>query len=451
MNATATSSAICEARDVTVALGEPPRHVLEHINLAVHEGEVMALLGPSGCGKSTLLRTLVGLQQPTSGEVLANGQPLRDIHPGVSIVFQSFALLPWLTVLDNVAVGLTGLDVDPEMAQRRVRSCIELVGLDGFEEAYPRELSGGMKQRVGFARALVRNPQLLCMDEPFASLDVFTAEALRSEVYRLCVEADAPSSGAELDGLRSVLIITHQIEEAVFLADRIVVMSTNPGEIECILENPVPHPREYRSPQFEAMVQRVHQAMVAGEDLDEIDRIAGARDGRLESLPPVVMAEVTGVVEIVHDFGDRMSLFDLDEEADEELGRMLTVVKAGEMLDLLDTQGQTVALTPVGRIFVEEDVADRKRLLATQLKRLNLTRFIIDAVQQEPDQGLDREDLEETLAQRLPKADVKTTLETLLGWSRYAELLSFSVEDERIELGEALLNPDESSPTRQSP
>ena len=434
-----SANVICEARNVSVAFGHPPRMMLKEASIQVHEGEIMALLGPSGCGKSTLLRTLVGLQSPTTGEVLANGSVLQDVHPGVSIVFQNFALMPWLTVIDNVAVGLNGLDIDDATGRERVKSCIELVGLDGFEEAYPRELSGGMKQRVGFARALVRDPQLLCMDEPFASLDVFTAEALRSEIYRLCVEADRGEGDAVLQGLQSVLIITHQIEEAVFLADRIVVMSGNPGEIECVLENPVPHPREYKSPEFEAMVHRVHHAMVAGEDLEETDRITGAADGRLESLPQVVLAEIVGVMEVVHDHEDRMSFFDLDEATDQELGRTLTIVKAGEMLDLLDTQRQIVMLSAKGRAYINEDVSSRKRLLAAQLQRLNLTRFVLDQIEASRGAGIDREDLESVLVGRLPQADVKPTLKTLLGWSRYAELLAYSSEDEHIGPGEAML------------
>src|SRR6266404_4033845 len=179
-------SPICEAREVSVAFdaaGE--RLVLKDVSLAIKAGEVVAILGPSGCGKSTLLRALVGLLKPTGGAVLAHGKPLNGIHPGISIVFQNFALYPWLTVRENVEVALNGLDLDPAAGVQRVARCIDLVGLEGFEEGYPKELSGGMKQRVGIARALARGPELLCMDEPFSALDVFTAETLRSEVYRL--------------------------------------------------------------------------------------------------------------------------------------------------------------------------------------------------------------------------------------------------------------------------
>ncbi len=216
--------------------------MLRDVSLAIREGEVVAVLGPSGCGKSTLLRILTGLIAPTSGEVLCHGQGLRGIHPGASIVFQNFALYPWLTVAENVRVGLHRKGLGASEEAGRIRRAIDLVGLEGFEEAFPKELSGGMKQRVGIARALVGGPELLCMDEPFSALDVLTAESLRSEVYGLWSRGDL--------GLKSMLLITHLIEEAVFLGDRIVILASNPGSIRRVLENPLRHPREYRDPRF---------------------------------------------------------------------------------------------------------------------------------------------------------------------------------------------------------
>src|SRR6202142_4112171 len=235
-------SPIAEVRHVSVSFGDGDsgRLVLEDISLAIQNGRVLAILGPSGCGKSTLLRALVGLLTPTEGQVLAHGRPLEGVHPGVAIVFQNFALFPWLTVQENISLALNDLGLSEEAGRLRVTRCIDVVGLEGFEEAYPKELSGGMKQRVGIARALARAPELLCMDEPFSALDVFTAESLRSEVYRLW------SGGSKLPfSLKSVVIITHLIEEAVYLADRIVVMGARPGRIRTIIQNEVPHPREY--------------------------------------------------------------------------------------------------------------------------------------------------------------------------------------------------------------
>jgi NitT/TauT family transport system ATP-binding protein len=424
---------ICEARGVTIRFGNPPLEVLSKIDLEVRAGETLAILGPSGCGKSTLLRALCGLIGVDEGGVFANGQPLQGVHEGVAIVFQNFALLPWLTVEENVAVGINGLDLSDDQAKRCLESCIELVGLDGFESAYPKELSGGMKQRVGIARALARGPQLLCMDEPFSALDVFTAETLRSEVYRLCRNAD---DGGEhsVSGLHSVLIITHIIEEAVFLADRIIVMSARPGRVQCEIENTVSHPREYHDPAFEAMVRRLHGTIVAGEDLEETDRVAAAGDGRFEVLPEVTMAEVIGVVEVLHDHGDAMELFELDEETEEELGRLLGLVKAGELLDVVDSRGERVWVTDTGRALLEHDTADRKDLLAEQLQRLNVVRSVMSSVRQAGPGGQDRAELEASLIARQPRAGAM--LGTLIAWARYAELLDYDATDGILTLGE---------------
>lgn len=433
-----TTEPICEARGVSMSFGDPPMEVLQGVNLEVRPGETLVILGPSGCGKSTLLRILCGLITPSVGAVFANGTPLEGVHEGVSIVFQNFALLPWLSVRDNVAVGVNGLDISETEADRRIDDCIELVGLDGFERAFPKELSGGMKQRVGIARALARQPQLLCMDEPFSALDVFTAETLRSEVYRMCREEDSETDTPRaVAGLHSVLMITHIIEEAVFLADRIIVMSARPGEIECVIDNTVPHPREYHDPAFEAMVRRLHAAIVAGEDFEEAEQSVGAADGRLEILPDVTMSEIIGVVEVVHDHGDAMDLFDLDEETEEELGRLLSLVKAGEMLDLVDTRGNTVLVTGAGRSLLDEDASDRRVVLARQLRRLNVTQWILRAVEASGADGCDRDDLESSLGQRQPAAQAVATLNGLIGWARYAELLEYSASDEVVRLREA--------------
>src|SRR5579871_1641305 len=264
-------SAICEARNVSVSFdpsGE--RLALKDVSLAINAGEVVALLGPSGCGKSTLLRALVGLLKPTSGQVLAHGKKLTGIHPGISIVFQNFALYPWLTVRENIQVALNGLNLEPAAASERVAKCIDMVGLDGSEEAYPKELSGGMKQRVGIARAMARSPELLCMDEPFSALDVFTAESLRSEIYNMWIaRSGAVDRARPPSSLKSIVMITHLIEEAVFLADRIVIMGTMPGHIRQILPNTLTHPRDYQSPEFQKMVQQIHAIIVSEHMPDE--------------------------------------------------------------------------------------------------------------------------------------------------------------------------------------
>lgn len=418
---------ICEAREVTVAFGHG-RPVLERVSLAVHPGEVVAVLGPSGCGKSTLLRVLVGLLKPTTGQALEHGRPLTGIHPGVGIVFQSFALFPWLTVRQNVNLALNGLDLSSAMAAERVERCIDLVGLDGHEEAYPKELSGGMKQRVGIARALAREPELLCMDEPFSALDVFTAESLRSEVYRLWTRRTAEGQGAlQLAHLQSVLLITHIIEEALFLADRIVIMGANPGRIREVIANPVPHPREYQSPEFLTMVQRLHHVIVS-EHMPDAPAAAADAAPPLEPIPIVGVSEMFGLMEIVHDHGGRMNVFQLNALTRRDFGHTLAVVMGAEMLDFLDTPREMVLLTDLGQRFLAADINARKTLFREQLLRLGLFQLVLRQVEDAGVRGLARHPLEQELARRLTMRpdEAKRLFDALVAWGRFAELLAYS-------------------------
>src|SRR5882724_10934127 len=255
---------ICEMRNVSKTFhlpGDKELKVLDNISLDVRRNDITALLGPSGCGKSTIIRILAGLIDPTTGDVLVHGQPLHGLNPAISMVFQSFALYPWLTVAENVSMGLNGRVGEPGKQKELVSRAIDRVGLEGFEEAYPKELSGGMKQRVGIARALVAQPELLCMDEPFSGLDVLTAENLRVELVNLWQDAKADPN--------SVLIVTHNINEAVFMASRIVVLAANPGQIRTILDNPLPYPRDYHDPAFVAMADRIHDILTTALIPDE--------------------------------------------------------------------------------------------------------------------------------------------------------------------------------------
>ena len=438
-------SPICEARNVSVSFdpaGE--RLALKDVSLAINSGEVVALLGPSGCGKSTLLRALVGLLKPTRGEIFAHGKPLETIHPGIAIVFQNFALYPWLTVRENVQVALNGLNLDPATAAARVNKCIDTVGLDGSEEAYPKELSGGMKQRVGIARALARGPELLCMDEPFSALDVFTAESLRSEVYRLWTggNGNAKNGGAQhapaVTGVKSIMMITHIIEEAVFLADRIVVLGTKPGHIRQIVPNTIPHPRDYMSPPFQQLVQRLHDVIVS-EHLPEKAAtpeeppatIAGLD---IEPVPYVNLGEVFGLMEVLRDHGGQMAVFKLDSITDYDFGHTLAVVKAGEMLDMLDTPKNQVILTPVGKQFLDADINGRKLLINKQLQSLGVFRFVLQILSEANGKRLPQEIVEEELIIRLPTEDVAQMFKTIVAWGRFAELFGYSAEDATLYL-----------------
>jgi len=446
---------ICEARGVSVAFGaDESKVVLENVSLSICPGEVVAILGPSGCGKSTLLRALVGLLQPTSGQVLAHGKPLVGIHPGISIVFQNFALYPWLTVRENVAVALNGLDLAGDSGLQRVNRCIDMVGLEGFEEAYPKELSGGMKQRVGIARALARGPEILCMDEPFSALDVFTAETLRNEVYRLWTGGAGGGHDAHLpSGLKSIMMITHIIEEAVFLADRIVIMGTRPGHIRQIVANHLQHPRDYQDPAFQQIVQRLHDIIVS-EHLPEQPEPTAAQIAVPVPLPTVGMQEIFGLMEIVKDHGvnggGRVDVFTLDQMTDYDFGRTLAVVKAGEMLDFLDTPRNWVLLTDIGREFLASDINGRKAIFNRQLRQLGTFQFVINILQEAKDSRLPADIVQEELVMRMPSEDVDEQFKTVVGWGRFAELFGFDADEQMLYLdrGEPQSPPAPASPTR---
>src|SRR5438067_11081672 len=276
---TDAGAALCELRHVSHDFPQPhgpPRRVLDDVNLAVRPNEVVALIGPSGCGKSTVLRVAAGLIRPTCGEVQEHGRPLQGINPNVAIVFQSFALLPWLTVAQNVGVVLRSAGRPEAAAAAEVERVLRTVGLSGFAEAYPRELSGGMKQRVGIARGLAVDPDVLFMDEPFSQVDALTAESLRAEV------TDIFQAGGHQ--LQSILMVSHDTKEVAFLADRIVVLGANPGRVRTVMENALPRPRDYRTPEFLRLVDQLHD-LITGHELPDVAPTPQTADV-IEPLPP---------------------------------------------------------------------------------------------------------------------------------------------------------------------
>jgi NitT/TauT family transport system ATP-binding protein len=414
------------------------RNALADLNLTVRAGEFIALLGPSGCGKSTLLRILIGLIPPSAGTVEQHGKPLEGIHPGAAVVFQNFALFPWLSVSDNVRVGLNGRPLPAGEAEERVKAVLAAVGLSGHERDYPKELSGGMKQRVGIARALVGRPELLCMDEPFSALDVLTAELLRTEVYRLFTERTS--------GLSSVLLITHLIEEAVFLGDRIVVMGANPGTVRREIVNTVPHPREYRSPAFLQMVELIHDVVtrVHLPEEGEEERVSPAAQattgpgrrvaGPVAPLPPVRIGEILGLLEILADHGGTMNLFDIDALTDYDFGRTIAVAKGAEMLDFVDTPKNDVVLTDSGRRMVNASTAERPALLRVELLKLGVFCLVIRELAKDPDTPLTGDAVRDLLAERLPTVGASELFETLLNWGRVGQLFDFDAASDTLAL-----------------
>src|SRR5947209_857874 len=341
-----------------------PSLVLDSIHLQIHAGEFVALLGPSGSGKSTLLRVLAGLIQPSSGQVLFKGTPQHGPNPHVAIVFQSFALFPWLTVLQNVELGPEARPMTPTQHLKRALAAIDLIGLDGFEDAYPKELSGGMRQRVGFARALVVEPELLFMDEPFSALDVLTAANLRKELLSLWRAQTMPT--------RAILMVTHNIDEAVSMADRILVLGANPGHIRVELPGLPVAQRTMQSEAHTALVDLIYRIMTSPqENITSLlaTSIPQAKTGPLAPHPPrpyqvlphVAIGDVTGLIELVHTKGGREDLYQLGRHLQLELDELLPMVEAADVLDLAETQEGDLVLTQPGQRFAEAGVLEEKQ------------------------------------------------------------------------------------------
>ena len=413
-------TSIAAASGVTKTYRDEEGHVrviLDNVDLSIRRGEVVTILGPSGCGKSTLLRILIGLIPPTSGTVTQHGKPLTGIHPGAAVVFQNFALFPWLTVEENVRVGLNGQPLPPPQAEERIAAAIERVGLTGVERAFPKELSGGMKQRVGLARALVGSPELLCMDEPFSALDVLTAESLRAEVYRLW------SDGAT--GLSSILMITHLIDEAVYLGDRILVMGANPGTIRQEIVNTLPHPREYRHPEFLGMVERIHDIVTGVHMPEEAPSAGHIACGPVRPIPNVMVSQMLGLLEILADRGGEEDLFKIDELTDYEFGRTIAVVKAAEMLGLVETPGDLVRLTDVGRDIVAAPPKEKRLLFRRRLLTLGIFGELVRFLAEDPDRPKTGEEVRRFLAERLPGQDMSELFKTIVFWGRYGQLFQY--------------------------
>lgn len=409
--------------------------ILSDINLTVSNDEVVALLGPSGCGKSTIMRILAGLIRPTSGEVLYRGQPLSGVNPGVAMVFQNFALYPWLTVGQNILMGLENSGLPEEEILKRLGHVMEMVGLEGYQRVFPKELSGGMKQRVGIARAMITRPEILCMDEPFSALDVLTAETLRNEIGKLCAD---PGSD-----LSSLVIVTHNISEAVFLARRIVVLSAHPGRIQVILNNDLPYPRDPDAPGFQQLVAHIHGILTQSilPDAPPGDRPAPARGATgeprrivLTPIPHASMVEVTGLLRLMEDNAE--NLFELAQRLGKEFGAVLTVVKAAEMLGLVETPQQDVVLTPLGNRFRSADVREQKEILHEQMTQLKIFELLLRMIRASEEKEVSEEALISELALLFPNEKIRQLFRTLVGWGRYAEIINYDPRRHRVRIYE---------------
>jgi NitT/TauT family transport system ATP-binding protein len=441
---TLTGAVIVQAESVTKAFATPDGSalpVLDGVSFTLSEGEIVALLGKSGSGKSTLLRCVAGLIAPSGGMVSYRGTPLTGANPGVAMVFQTFALLPWLTVQQNVELGLEARGVPEKDRAERALKAIDLIGLDGFESAYPKELSGGMRQRVGFARAIVTEPDALLMDEPFSALDVLTAENLRNELVKLWEGHGAP--------VKSILIVTHNIEEAVLLADRVLVLSSNPGRIQAELTVGLPRPRDRHSPRFESLVDTIYDILTGREqaareaiEAHVTEAPAPARTAQAPAptpvntpLPDVSPGGLGGLLEILAARGGKDGLAEIADDLSFEIDDLLPLTDAAVLLRLARIEGSDIELTAEGKELAAADILPSKQLFARQAARhAPLVRTITQALAATADHTLREGFFLDVLRRGFSPQEARNQLDTAIDWGRYAELYDYDSDDEELTL-----------------
>ncbi|MHB1683408.1 MAG: ABC transporter ATP-binding protein [Bacilli bacterium] len=412
-------------------------HVLSDIDLRVAEGDFIALLGPSGSGKSTLLRIIAGLIQPTTGQVLYRGQPFSGTNPGVSMVFQSFALFPWLTVLENVELGLRYASISRAEKRDKAIAAIDMIGLDGFEGAYPKELSGGMRQRVGIGRALVMEPDILLMDEPFSALDVLTAENLKRDILELWQMGKFPT--------KAIVLVTHGIEEAVYMADRALVLSRDPARIVNNMPIPLPHWRDRKSDPFTRLVDELYSILTQIKDAKStVAEMSAPTTRKMMIIPDVAPGAVTGFIELVDDLGGRVDLYKIGESLAFDLEDLLPIVETCRIFEFATVSSGDFDLTPIGRELADATVLDRKTIFREQsLRYVPFMERILWVLQSKRNSQMPREFFLEILQKNLDREEADAQLDTLISWGRYAELFAYDEDSkllylEETEIGDAV-------------
>ncbi len=417
---------LAELKHVQQVYGSGERRFIavKDANLDIREGEFVALLGPSGCGKSTLLRIITGLQRPAEGQVLYRGEPLKGVNPKATIVFQTFALFPWLTVFENVDLALKARDVPEGVRKTKALDLIDRVGLDGFETAYPRELSGGMRQKVGFARAMAVEPELLCLDEPFSALDPLSAESLRGELLELWTGGAIPT--------KAILMVSHNIDEAVFMADRIVVMEKDPGRIVSTLDILLQHPRDRKSPQFQTMVDQVY-SILAGQTQPEAVELGTApgEPGITRGFPHIHINDLAGLLEHLDELpGNRADVYRLVDGLGVDSDHLLSLTEAAELLGFARIEKGDITLTDLGETFAEARILARKEIFATRVRRLPLFRWLMELLRASEKQRLKWQVVKMALELEFPPEETDHQLETMIDWGRYAELIVYDDDEE---------------------
>jgi len=355
--------------------------------------------------------------------VSSHGKRLEDVNEKISMVFQNFALLPWFTVEQNIGLGLSHFSLSERQMKNRIGEAVDMVGLGGFEEAYPRELSGGMRQRVGIARALAVRPEVLCLDEPFSSVDVLSAENLRAEVIDIWSEKSK--------AVKSVILVTHDIHEAVSMAQRIYVYGTDPGHIRTVLTNPLAYPRDPKNPKIQELVEVVHSVITEALIPEEAERPPTVQPSwyqGLENLPPVGPSEIIGLMEVLDDAGGKMDIFQLATETGSEFGHCLAITKTAELLDFVDTPKQSVAFTELGQRFMQADIAERKELFSHQVNGLRIFQTLLAWLNESPEKEIQRDAVLARLQSYFPNEKLGRLFDTLVAFGRYAEILSYNAK-----------------------
>jgi len=394
--------------------------VLDDLSFSLYANEIVAVLGKSGSGKSTMLRVVSGLTKPNSGKVLACGNPVVGPVQEMTMVFQNFALMPWLTVLQNVELGLEAMGISKQERLKRALKAIDVVGLDGFESAYPKELSGGMSQRVGFARAIVVEPRVLLMDEPFSALDILTADNLRSDLLDLWQEKQTK--------IESILLVTHNIEEAAILADRILIFGTNPGSVVAEIKVDLPHPRREQSEEFGMLVDKIYTAMTAPSAQRAMTGTAFKVIGLGYRLPKVSTSELIGLVETIsaEDKPERVELHELADDLLLGVDDLFPITETLEVLRFAKVLEGDIELTPAGKVFAEGDIQAQKTLFSTHLMRyIPLARHIRRVLDERPDHMAKEERFLRELEDYLSEEVAEEVLATVIDWARYAEIFAF--------------------------
>jgi NitT/TauT family transport system ATP-binding protein len=425
-----TNSALISAECVSKIFPLPEGHgvfkVLDEVSVEVKAREVLALLGRSGCGKSTLLRILAGLIPPSSGQVFSNGAVLRGLNSDVAMVFQSFALLPWLTVQENTELGLQARGIARSERRERALKAIDMVGLDGFESAYPKELSGGMKQRVGFARAFVMEPQVLFMDEPFSALDVLTAENLRNEISGLWQAGNFPA--------KSVLIVTHNIEEAVLLSDRIIILGTSPGRIRGEIVVDIPRPRDHNSTHFKVLVDHIYTVMTnPTAEVGKTVAIAKQRSPYATPLPHARAGGISGLLEVEDKQGLQEDIYQLAARLRLDVDDLLPIVDAAVLLGFAIVGQGDIKLTDAGREFARASILESKELFRRQvLERAPLVATIHQTLRESKTMLADF--FLDILDEHYPDVEAQRQFATAIDWGRYAELFEYDAQEKRLSI-----------------